>query len=313
MATTTTYSLKKPTVGGSTDTWGADINDNLDTIDALLDGTTAISPKLSDTTGSEFKVGTTAVTATGAELNYLDITTLGTSEDSKAVTQDASGTIVVGATDGDQTLDIASHDLVDGGLSLGGTLVTASAAELNALDGIPTTLTATELGYVDGVTSSIQTQLGNKETADSTILKDADVGTTANKLVKLDGSAKLPAVDGSALTGMQTLSAGTGLSLTSGTLDVTMFDTSQAWTTVSMGSGQPQQWAGTNSTPGYYYLWSDGGGDGYITLRTSSDSDTNQGIGYGLIFLSGSTSTYPYLALQNNGGGYYYLKYRRVS
>jgi hypothetical protein len=153
MAITTTYSLKKPTVGGSTDTWGADINDNLDTIDALLDGTTAISPKLSDTTGSEFKVGTTAVTATGAELNYLDITTLGTSEDSKAVTQDASGTIVVGATDGDQTLDIASHDLVDGGLKLGGTLVTASAAELNsvilkaplaspALTGTPTAPTA---------------------------------------------------------------------------------------------------------------------------------------------------------------------------
>ncbi len=37
--------------------------------------------------------------------------------------------------------------------------VTATATELNVLDGIPATLTATELGYVDGVTSSIQTQL----------------------------------------------------------------------------------------------------------------------------------------------------------
>lgn len=40
--------------------------------------------------------------------------------------------------------------------------VTASAAELNVLDGIPAGLTATELGYVDGVTSAIQTQINTK-------------------------------------------------------------------------------------------------------------------------------------------------------
>lgn len=73
-------------------------------------------------------------TGTTAELNYLDITTLGTSEDSKALTQ-ASSVVTIGATSGDQVLDIASHDLVDGGLKLAGTLVTASATELNLLDG----------------------------------------------------------------------------------------------------------------------------------------------------------------------------------
>jgi hypothetical protein len=40
--------------------------------------------------------------------------------------------------------------------------VTASATELNVLDGIPATLTATEIGYLDGVTSAIQTQLDAK-------------------------------------------------------------------------------------------------------------------------------------------------------
>jgi hypothetical protein len=40
--------------------------------------------------------------------------------------------------------------------------VSATATEINVLDGIPATLTATELGYVDGVTSAIQTQLGGK-------------------------------------------------------------------------------------------------------------------------------------------------------
>ena len=40
--------------------------------------------------------------------------------------------------------------------------VTSTATELNVLDGIPATLTATELGYSDGVTSAIQTQVDAK-------------------------------------------------------------------------------------------------------------------------------------------------------
>ena len=42
-------------------------------------------------------------TSSTTELNYLDITTLGTSENSKAVTQTAGGAITIGATAGDQT------------------------------------------------------------------------------------------------------------------------------------------------------------------------------------------------------------------
>ena len=49
-----------------------------------------------------------------------------------------------------------------GGISIGGTVVTSSGAELNVLDGIPAGLTSTELGYVDGVTSALQTQLDAK-------------------------------------------------------------------------------------------------------------------------------------------------------
>ena len=129
--------------------------------------------------------GTTAVTADGAEmnlmdgctattteLNYLDITTLGTSEDSKVVTQDASGDIVIGSTAGDQTMDIACHDLVDGGLKLAGTLVTASAAEVNLLDGV--TSTTTELNYND-VTTLGTVQTSKALTADASgIVNHAD-------------------------------------------------------------------------------------------------------------------------------------------
>ena len=56
-------------------------------------------------------------------------------------------TVLDGAID----FDIASHD-TSNGLKLGGTLVTATAAELNIMDGV--TSTAAELNIMDGVTST---------------------------------------------------------------------------------------------------------------------------------------------------------------
>ena len=66
------------------------------------------------------------------------------------------------------------------GISIGGTVVsataaqlnvmatvTASATEINVLDGIPAGLTATELGYSDGVTSGIQAQINAKGVGDA--------------------------------------------------------------------------------------------------------------------------------------------------
>ena len=98
------------------------------------------------TTAAELNILDT-VTATATELNYLDITTLGTSEASKVVTADANGDVTI--SDGAYDFDVASHDGTNG-LLLGGTLVTATATELNLIDGY--TGTTAELNYNDVTT-----------------------------------------------------------------------------------------------------------------------------------------------------------------
>ena len=86
-------------------------------------------------------------TGTTAELNTLDVTTQGTSEVSKVLTADASGDVTI--ADGAYDFDIASHDGTNG-LLLAGTLVTATATELNLIDGY--TGTTAELNYNDVTT-----------------------------------------------------------------------------------------------------------------------------------------------------------------
>ena len=67
--------------------------------------------------------------------------------------------------------------------------ITATAAELNKLDGV--TATAAELNYVDGVTSNIQTQLNGKAASSHThqYAGSASAGGSASSAVKLDTSA----------------------------------------------------------------------------------------------------------------------------
>lgn len=54
----------------------------------------------------------------------------------------------------------------------------SQARDLANLANAADTVDATELDYLNGVTSNVQTQLDNKEAADATIVKDADIGVT---------------------------------------------------------------------------------------------------------------------------------------
>ena len=64
----------------------------------------------------------------------------------------------VTVADGSIDFDIASHD-TSNGLKLGGTLVTATAAELNIMDGV--TSTAAEINLIDGGTARGTTALAD--------------------------------------------------------------------------------------------------------------------------------------------------------
>jgi hypothetical protein len=108
-------------------------------------------------------VDVTDVTATAAELNVLDGITASTAELNLldgVTASTAELNYVDGVTSAIQTQIDGKAAAVHTHIVADITDLTATATELNVLDGI--TATVTELNYTDGVTSSIQTQLNEK-------------------------------------------------------------------------------------------------------------------------------------------------------
>lgn len=84
--------------------------------------------------------------------------TVGGNEDTWGATINTALDTIVDAVNG--TSGTTAPNLTEGSWQIGGTAVTATAAEINLLDGV--TATTDELNYTDGVTSNIQTQLDAK-------------------------------------------------------------------------------------------------------------------------------------------------------
>ena len=126
------------------------------------------------------------------------------------ITYDSKGLVIAGA-------DLSATDIPSLSLSKI-TDVTATASELNVLDGI--TATTTELNYVDGVTSSIQTQLNGKVVGNTAITGVTKCKITYDSKGLVTAGADLSSGDvttalgytpynGSVMTGADGTSAGT--------------------------------------------------------------------------------------------------------
>ena len=117
--TTTTYSLVKPEVGASEDTWGTKINTNLDNIDNLLDGTTAVANM--DLNTPDIDGGTIDGAVIGG-----NTAAAGTFTDVVAASLDISGNIDV---DGVTNLDVVD---IDGAVDMASTLAVGGVVTANA-------------------------------------------------------------------------------------------------------------------------------------------------------------------------------------
>ena len=97
--------------------------------DVTVNGSQQITSNLN--VGGNLVLGLT--TLNEDSLGVLESITIGESSNGKVITQGTTGLTKIGATNGPEIFDIASHNTTSSGLKLGGTLVTASASELNTL------------------------------------------------------------------------------------------------------------------------------------------------------------------------------------
>ena len=175
--------------------------------------------------------------AVGSEWRNLYIDGTANIDSLVADTADINGGTVDGATIGGSSAGAGTFTtLAATSLSLGGTAVTSTAAELNILDGV--TSTATELNILDGVTATTaELNIMDGVTATTAELNIMDgVTSTAAELNILDGvtstTAELNILDGVTSTAAE-LNKLDGATVTVSEINILDGDTSATSTTVA--------------------------------------------------------------------------------
>lgn len=161
-----------------------------------------------------------------------------------------SGQYVSGVTVSGHTVTVTKANLPT--VTLNSLGITATAAEINKLDGL--TATTTELNYVDGVTSNIQTQLNNKaaSTHTHTVSQISNLGTNWSARLTAAINVKSVNINGAATSYLNTTNA------TAVTIYAPTSAGTDGYLLVSNGSGAPS-WASVSSVVG----------TGFVTLDTA--------------------------------------------
>lgn len=154
---------------------------------SVADASTSAKGVIEIATDTEASTGTDTTRAINAKQLATKVTanTAITGATHTKITYDSKGLVTGGA-------DLSAGDIPNLTLSKI-TDVTATASELNVLDGI--TATTTELNYVDGVTSAIQTQLNNKVASNAAITGGTATKITYDSKGLVTGGASLSASD----------------------------------------------------------------------------------------------------------------------
>ena len=171
--------------------------------------------------------------------------------------------------------------------------VTATAAELNALDGI--TSTVTELNYTDGVTSAIQTQLDAKAPLNSPVLVTPNLGTPSAGV--LTNATGLPIIAGTTGT-LSTARGGTGVTTASNGQLLIGNGTGFTAATLTAGSGVTL----TNGAGSIQVAFT-GPGTGTVTSIDVSGGTTGLTTSGGPVTSTGTVTLAGTLAYTNGGTG----------